>query len=296
MELRLAPPFFSPKFSTSVRSLLALTRHRLAFRVLGSLSPRIASRRAYRLFLTPPRHPHSAEELALLREAEFMVVPFPTRRLAVWRWGDAAAPAVLLVHGWGGRGAQMRAFVRPLLAAGYSVVAFDAPGHGMSGHGETTFVHFAYAVETLARRFGPLAGVIAHSFGGAVTSYVLGCGVAVERVVLIAPPASMVEASHSFARLLRIPEHVRRLMQQRIESRYGVHWQDFEIEQVAARLNTPALIVHDRDDREVPLRAGERYAASWPGARLLATTGLGHRRILREPAVVEEVIAFLKKG
>jgi pimeloyl-ACP methyl ester carboxylesterase len=36
-------------------------------------------------------------------------------------------PAVLLVHGWGGNAAQMRAFVFPLLSAGYRVIAYDRP-------------------------------------------------------------------------------------------------------------------------------------------------------------------------
>lgn len=293
MELRLDLPFFSSKYSTVVRSFFRLVGLRMTFRLLGSMSPAAASRRARALFLTPPRHPHSDEELALLREAQHLTLPFPTRSIAMWRWGDPGAPTVLLVHGWGGRGAQMRAFVRPLLRAGFSVMAFDAPGHGMSGRGEVTFVHFSYAVEAIARRFGPVAGIIAHSFGGPVVTDVLAAGAHIGRVVLIAPPASMVDASRRFARFLHIPEAVRCLMQKRIETEYGIHWQDFEVEQVAWRLATPALIIHDVGDEEVPIGNGERYAASWPGARLLATRGFGHRRILRNPAVVAEAVAFL---
>ena len=292
MELTLIPPNFGPM----LRAALGLLRQRLTFRLLGRVAPQLASRRATRLFLTPPRHPHSGEELALLDEAEHLLVPFPTGRLATWRWGDAEAARALLVHGWGGRGTQMRAFVRPLLEAGFSVIAFDAPGHGMTGEGEATFVHFAYAVDAIARRHGPLAGAITHSFGGPVTSYVLNSGAAIGRLVLIAPPASMIEASRHFARLLRLPERVRSLMQTRIETHLGIRWQDFEIEQVASQLRAPALVIHDADDREVPLAAGERYARAWPGARLLATTGLGHRRILRDEAVVRETVAFLREG
>jgi alpha-beta hydrolase superfamily lysophospholipase len=32
-------------------------------------------------------------------------------------------------RGWGGRGAQLAAFVEPLLARGFSVVTLDAPAH-----------------------------------------------------------------------------------------------------------------------------------------------------------------------
>ena len=52
----------------------------------------------------------------------------------------------------------------------------------------------------------------------------------------------------------------------------------------------PALVVHDRGDREVPFEHGETLARSWPGARLMVTEGLGHRRILRDPEVVRAVV------
>ena len=55
MEMQL-PLFFSPKISTTVRFIIGLAGHRLAFRVLTPLSPRKAGDRARRLFLTPPRH------------------------------------------------------------------------------------------------------------------------------------------------------------------------------------------------------------------------------------------------
>jgi hypothetical protein len=53
------------------------------------------------------------------------------------------------------------------------------------------------------------------------------------------------------------------------------------------------LVVHDEDDKEVPLAHARALAASWPSAHLMVTQGLGHRRVLREPAVVEKVLGFL---
>jgi hypothetical protein len=38
---------------------------------------------------------------------------------------------------------------------------------------------------------------------------------------------------------------------------------------------------------------GAAIAAAWPGAELVTTEGLGHRRILRDPAVVARVTDFL---
>ena len=292
MDLRM-PLFFSPSFSTTVRLLIGLARHRLAFRLLSPLAPRQAGKRARRLFLTPPQHRFKKSELAALEEASLITVPMPTGRLVGWRWGRAQDPVVVLVHGWGGRAAQMRSYVAPLLARGYSVVAFDAPGHGMTGGHESSLVHMAAALDALLRQIGPAEAVIGHSLGGAVAGYVLSRGLPVGKAVLLAPPASLTEYSYRFARMLRLPEGVRALMQAQIERRFGIRWSDFEVEATAPQLTQPALIVHDIDDRDSPFRDGERYARHWPGARLVATHGLGHRGALYDSAVIHEVTGFI---
>ena len=56
-------------------------------------------------------------------------------------------PAVALLHGWGGRAAQLTSFVEPLVARGFSVVALDAPGHGSSGRGRSSAPQFAQALQ-----------------------------------------------------------------------------------------------------------------------------------------------------
>ncbi|HEX6673981.1 MAG TPA: TetR family transcriptional regulator, partial [Actinomycetes bacterium] len=49
-----------------------------------------------------------------------------------------------------------------------------------------------------------------------------------------------------------------------------------------------------RDDRETSWSDGRAIAIAWPDARLLTTTGLGHRRVLRDPEVVTQVAGFLR--
>ncbi|MDT3737569.1 MAG: alpha/beta fold hydrolase [Denitratisoma sp.] len=261
--------------------------------MLAPLAPRKAGDRARRLFLTPPRHGFRRAELEALEEASLLTVPMPTGRLVGWRWGRKEDPAVVLVHGWGGRAAQLRSFVAPLLERGYSVVAFDAPGHGMTGGHESSLVHMAAALDAMLRHLGPVEAIIGHSLGGAVTGYVMAQGAQVRKAVLLAPPASLTEYSHRFAKLLRLPEGVRALMQAQIERRFGIRWSDFEVEATAPKLSQPALVVHDVDDRDNPFRDGERYARHWPGARLVATQGLGHRGALYDAAVIHEVACFL---
>ena len=65
---------------------------------------------------------------------------------------------------------------------------------------------------------------------------------------------------------------------------------------MVGRMGRPLLVVHDRDDATVPWLDGATIADAWPGARLLTTSGLGHRGVARDPAVVSEVVRFVSGG
>jgi pimeloyl-ACP methyl ester carboxylesterase len=82
-------------------------------------------------------------------------------------------------------------------------------------------------------------------------------------------------------------------MQKAIEERYGVRWEDMEVPRVAPRLTAQALVIHDRDDRMMPWTHGATVARHWPGARLLSTGGLGHRRILADEGVTRAAADFI---
>ena len=64
---------------------------------------------------------------------------------------------------------------------------------------------------------------------------------------------------------------------------------------LAPGMRAPLLIVHDEDDLDVPWQDGRTYAQTWPDSKLLTTSGLGHRKILREARVLEAVGAFFNE-
>src|SRR5438132_11640116 len=106
------------------------------------------------------------------------------------------------MHGWGSRGGRLAGFVEPLLEAGYRVVTHDAPGHGSSYGRLSSLPQFAAAMLAVAQRFGPAAGVIAHSMGGSATTLAMARGFTVSRAVFIAPAANPPAWVEPFAGLL----------------------------------------------------------------------------------------------
>jgi pimeloyl-ACP methyl ester carboxylesterase len=279
--------------STNVRFMFETLARRIGLRTSALLAPGFAHMWAERLFLTPPKPRYPSAEVFDLLEARQGYVHHRGRHIATWRWGSAEAPAVLLAHGWGGRATQMRTFVAPLLASGYRVIAYDQPAHGLSDGRLTGLPDFADTLAEVARHHGEVRAVIAHSLGGPAAAIAMARGLPIERVVLVSPPSDLVGYSRRFARWFAIPERVRRSMQAAIEERFGVRWAELELARVAPRLRAAALVIHDRGDTMVPWRQGAAVAQYWPGARLLSTRGLGHRRILEDEAVARAAADFV---
>jgi pimeloyl-ACP methyl ester carboxylesterase len=161
--------------STNVR----FTTMRGVLSGLSRVSPGTAANIATVLFRRPPRHRRSDLSPSAFDSGQRVNLVLHGRRLAVWRWG--AGPTVLLVHGWGSRGARLGSFVGPLTEVGFSVIAFDAPGHGASAGRLSSLPQFIAAIQAIGERFGPLDGVVAHSMGGAATTLAMARGLDVKR-------------------------------------------------------------------------------------------------------------------
>jgi len=259
---------------------------------LGRISPPLTGHLAFHLFCTPFRHAEPPRETEVLRQAERFSIPFGDSRLATYAWGQG--PTVLLVHGWSGRGSQLGAFVEPLVAAGHQVVAFDLPAHGRSPGRRTNALVATEAVLRVGEAVGPLRGVIAHSFGALCTTLALRDGLNASRVAYVAPAARAIQAVSGFARQFGLSWPAELGLRGEMERRFGSEvWPRFSGRICAPDLRVPALIFHDLDDVEVPYREGQLLAHSWPGARLVATAGLGHRRILRDAGVIGQAVELL---
>jgi pimeloyl-ACP methyl ester carboxylesterase len=271
--------------STIVRSFALLERFApgLGARWAEALWFRIPPARGRRDRLVPPGRPFR--------------VPVLGGAVAGETWGEG--PAVYLVHGWGGWRGQLDALVAPLTAAGYRVVAFDAPSHGDSdpgpeGPGRSSVLEFAAALAAVAAAHGPAAAVVAHSLGATATAFAMRDGLAADRAVFVSPMADPLPYTRAFATRLGFGERVRARMVDRIERRVAMPMSAFAVPAVAGQVATPPLLlVHDRQDSETAWSDSAAIARAWPAARLVTTAGLGHRRILRDPAVLAEVAGFV---
>jgi alpha-beta hydrolase superfamily lysophospholipase len=209
---------------------------------------------------------------------------------------------IYLVHGWGGNETQLAKLVPPLVAAGFTVVTHDAPSHGTSGPGaipgQSHAVEMGHALDAVAAVHGPAHAVVAHSMGGLATGLALRYGwLGTARLALIAPMVRIGDHLPTLEAGLGFGPRIRERLKQRAHQRVGLAVEEVDFVRIADDIERPELLViHDRDDRSATYDSAVQLADHWDGARLTTTQGLGHRRILRDDAVVQQVVAFVVAG
>jgi pimeloyl-ACP methyl ester carboxylesterase len=264
--------------------------------------------------LTPIRNyfPVCPKEEAVLERAESRLLRYGRYRrqyLQTFTWqpdsgsgltteAETHPSTVLLLHGWMASASHMSAFVQPLLDEGFRVIALDAPAHGRSSGFQTSMPEFAEAICRVVQELGPVDGIIAHSFGGASSLFLLHYqpnAIAINSLVTLASPNQVERMMQIIVRGLGGSDRLRQEMEKCFLKRYGNPVDYYAIENMVVDNPLPGLVIHDRDDGLVHFGEGEAIAQAWPRAQLIATEGLGHGDILRDPAIIQQVVEFKRR-
>ncbi|MGW1346683.1 alpha/beta hydrolase family protein [Kribbella sp. NPDC002412] len=259
-------------------------------RAIGAVAPRLAGRAAFELWRRPLARGRVREAEREIHEAARVEV---VDGIVTYAWGDGRRP-VLLVHGWRSRASRYAGFVTRLLELGYSPVSYDGPGHGDSTVPMGTILDHQRIITALAGKYGAFEGVIAHSLGVPFALYAARQGVAAGRIVSISGIADFGYLVERFGRELGLKTRVRAELKRSIERRLfdgdPEVWTKYSVGPGAAEL----LVIHnDVDDVVDPAQVDVLLASYGPSARFSGKTGLGHGRILSDPAVIEEAVTFL---
>jgi len=291
---------------------LSLQVTRFGLGVLGHFAPEHAGRAAFKIFCrTPSRKPktkayaeklqQTSEELLKAKRLD-LIIDRGVVATYLFEPAGMARQSVrtsLVVHGWGSRSADMMAIISALVARGERVVALDLPGHGASAGRELDFIRAIAAVDAAWRQYGPFYAMIGHSFGGAVVVNAaagpLGCyrERRPAKLVTIASPHSLDGVFEGFGKVLRLKADVRQAMKDRVQQIAARPIHDFDTDKHLRRLSIPTLVIHARDDKEVPARCAEMVARAGSHVRLHWADGLGHRRIIASTDVADKIADYV---
>lgn len=271
----------------------AISLLRAKNRMLGVVAPEKVAKDMARLFLSPRRFAQKDWEA----EAELA-----GRRctfgpgLSALCWGQGNPERILIMHGWESRATQMYGIASVLADSGFEVIAIDAPMHGESRGNKANPVEFAEAIVQADIAFGPFYGAIGHSMGGAALAIARDKGVQLGRYVLISSPAVLYETLRGFAGFMGLSDKCTRRFIHYVETEVGRPSKELDVAAMLQGNEFPPLLIHARDDVEVPYAAATKIHHSLKGSMLWTAEKLGHRKIVRDHGVAGVVLQYLTDG
>jgi len=279
---------------------LQLKLIRFYFGAVSNLFPSLAVYSAHKLFHTPVNSKRkNRNELTLPKAQKFDIPLYKNIPLQGYRWGEKSHPKVLLVHGWSTTARSMTHFADILLKNNYQVISYDALRHGNSKGAFADLASWADSVRAVMKHTGPVECIVAHSFGGAAVTVASKLGLETKKLIFVAPIHDITSVADNFAKHLNIPPNIVSKMRtytwqhnEKHFNRYGSNWQDI----VISDFHVPTLLFHDEQDREICIEHSEQIVKMWPWARLIRTEGLGHRIILDDAMVADDMVKFITTG
>ncbi|WP_396177819.1 alpha/beta hydrolase [Flavobacterium sp.] len=263
---------------------------------LNSLSyfqPKKATKIAYRLFSKPRRGKLVKDNLPnFLQNIPSQRFFADEHHLETYIW-RGNAHVILLVHGWESNTSRWEKLLPYLQQTGSTIVAIDAPGHGLSGGSEFNVVKYASYIDVAVKQYKP-AVLIGHSIGGAACIYYQSeyKNQDLQRMVVLGAPSDYTIIVSNYVKLLSLNKRMKRFLERAFSEKFNKEISDFSMAAFAKKIQIPGIIVHDREDKIVAFGEGQKIAAAWKNAQFIQTEGLGHS--LHDDEVYEKIISFLR--
>ena len=257
------------------------------------VSPFLVKNIMLRQFFAPRSYKTSVKEQQLLNQGKQFTLQVNEQNIQCWRWGSG--PAVVFAHGWNGSGIQFNAFIPEFVAAGYSVVVFDGPGHGISDGKTSSYFEMTDTVRAVLSfcRQNAIAAVIGHSFGASAIINALSKDEHNIPAVLIAPAMHIKEMLDQAFLIHGVPHHVYRNLIEEYENKFNYNLAGDNPANLLPDYSGPILIIHDRDDRVTSISESKYFTDQLENLELAVTEGLGHKRILNDGGVVQTSLKFI---
>lgn len=269
----------------------------ISAKICAFISTKLVTRFAARVFTTPIKHkvPKREFEMDAKSVQKEIYIPAIDKHITTYSYGESKRK-IILVHGWSGRGTQLFKIADALVENGYSVISFDAPAHGKSKGQTTIMSEFIASILQLEKDFGPFESAIGHSLGGMSVLNAIKNELNVNSAVIIGSGDIVQDILNEFISKLRLKKEIADHLQNLFEEKYQLKMDDFSAYRAAQKVKIPVLVIHDKDDPEVPVKAGIHIHENLEKGTLFLTEGLGHRKILGNQNVIKETLKFIKKN
>ncbi|RKS20569.1 pimeloyl-ACP methyl ester carboxylesterase [Flavobacterium endophyticum] len=264
-------------------------------KLLEVTSSKLAMKFAAKLFTSPVKYKLPKREIEMDKNSlqQNVTISSIEKEIVVYSYGKSDKK-VLLVHGWSGRGTQLVKIADEMLKLGYTTISFDAPAHGKSPGKTSNMTEFIASILELEKNFGPFEFAIGHSLGGMSILNSIKRGLKVKKAVIIGSGDIVEDIMDDFVEKLGMNIAISKKMKASFEKKIGETMDSFSAYVAAKEVSIPVLVLHDKDDEDVPVKAAYHINENLKESELVITEGLGHRKILGDAKVIKKITDFLK--
>jgi pimeloyl-ACP methyl ester carboxylesterase len=276
---------------------IAIGYYQAKFKLLSVFSKRKAAEAVFELFCTPYSGKPKRKAPAIFEKAGKLHFDFEGLQLQGWRWKPERSNGkkILIVHGFDSCSYRFDRYITPLLQEGFEVVAFDAPGHGLSGGRTINALAYSRAILHAEKLYGSFYGIMAHSLGGLATALAFEQlpGQENRKLVLIAPTTETATAIGNFFRFIPVSRDIQAGFHKVIEEVGQKPIEYYSVKRMVQTIPAPVLWVHDEEDTICPYcDTIPVQELGLPNVEFFITKGLGHSGIYRHNEVFKKIMYF----
>lgn len=264
----------------------------LYINLLSFVAPKKASRLAYKFFSEPRSGKIFSEKLPdVLKNATTEILQKGIHSFPVYVW-KGNEKTVLLVHGWESNASRWENFLPYLKKSGCTIVALDAPGHGMASGKEFNVPTYAEFVNIAVEKFSPNY-IVGHSMGGVTSLYYqqLYQNQHIEKMVLLGAPSDLGTLVNNYAKMLSLNLKTVKMIENHFLEHFKIKIEEFSGRIFGSKIKIKGLIAHDVDDDVVAFAESKKIIENWENHHFIETRGLGHS--MHDDALYQEICTFL---
>ena len=247
---------------------------------------------AYKLFSQPRKGKLKKEQLPkTLQSAVQETFQYNEEKFKCYIW-PGNEEIILLAHGWESNASRWKKLLKHLIPLGKTIIALDAPAHGLSTGREFNAPKYAEFINVVLHKYRAKT-VIGHSIGGGAIAYYLNKykNPSIEKVIMLGSPSDFRILNDNFIRLLSLNKKIQSLLEEYYLEKFNIHLDNFSGHTFALNFPQKALIAHDIEDKIVLVNEGRKYASTWKNVNYIETKGLGHS--MHDDNLYKKIIDFI---
>lgn len=262
-------------------------------RLLGKLAPGLANNQIESMLYIP--RAADSKAVRLPRGFEQYVIKTPDGKLQAYRSGRG--PTVVFVHGWGGGAHQFFPLMRGLARCGFSSLAFDQLGHGLSDRKPATLQQSIascnFVLNQVRRSEDGLYTAVGHATGCIAIANTNPEFLKDVPLFLIAPIFNYKLYFLKKLVNLGLPAKVVKQYANRFSKTYHSEYQKLELANKLSRYADISAIAHDESDSESAVSDSIDFCSRYPMTRLMVTKHTDHVRVINSESVWQELKSHL---